>query len=248
MRIFYFTIVVRSIRVFNPDLNERITHYLVESEVYSNLHEKSGVSSSFLTLCSTGHLTQPFPQFLCPLMFLVSKEENSGVKKKHPCSHLTEACLLVFLPYDRILMACTNLSKSSDTIQKQDFLYDFVVEHNFSKAPLCEFDSNGRELCSLDSIFVDGYLLMEEHNCCCRSGYCAIVLFDQLGTTTPFVRMIIDLNDIINRKKYQKSRRVVDRTKISEALALSFDPFTSGSNIHLSFRNILLLLTYYLSP
>ncbi|KAL6735632.1 hypothetical protein Aduo_006050 [Ancylostoma duodenale] len=77
-----------------------------------------------------------------------------------------------------------------------NFRYNYVVHHNFSRAEPCIYDNYGREICTLDTTFVDGYILIEEHKCCCRSGYCAVILYDQSEMVLPIMKTVVDLTEV----------------------------------------------------
>ncbi|RCN33278.1 hypothetical protein ANCCAN_20904 [Ancylostoma caninum] len=94
-----------------------------------------------------------------------------------------------------------------------NFRYNYVVHHNFSRAEPCIYDDYGKEICTLDTTFVDGFILIEEHKCCCRSGYCAVILYDQSEMVLPIMKTVIDLTDVSPIEGATEAIRETERIK-----------------------------------
>ncbi|EYC17442.1 hypothetical protein Y032_0030g2051 [Ancylostoma ceylanicum] len=98
-----------------------------------------------------------------------------------------------------------------------NFRYNYVVHHNFSRAEPCIYDDNGKEICTLDTTFVDGYILIEEHKCCCRSGYCAVILYDQSEMVLPVMKTVVDLTEVSPMEGVAEAIREAGRIKRGKA-------------------------------
>lgn len=128
-----------------------------------------------LDLCRDGLLTDPFPQFICPLMELnsisqtvpkgpldstVVRPYNEAVDShSHPCDHTAGlSCVVLFLPLNRILFGCARVS--GEVLEAPaGFQETFVVSHRVVDELECEKDRYGDPVCSLESIFVRGLIV-----------------------------------------------------------------------------------------
>ena len=193
---------------------------LVESEEMfragSDFHDYLSDSQDFLDKCDEGLLSAPFPAFICPLLQLHSAslpipvgplnstyvEIYNEAVRDHPCNHTAGlSCVVLFLPLNRILFGCSQLD--GDILRTpSDFNETFVVAHRVADGQKCEYDAYGESVCSTESVFLRGLVVQEQHSCCCHSGRCAVLYFDQGPYLLPFIRIVIDVEDI-----FQETRR-----------------------------------------
>ncbi|CAJ0606108.1 unnamed protein product [Cylicocyclus nassatus] len=200
------------LRLFDPSFGEQMHHHFLTPKEFKD-GSKNGTNTYFLKLCEARDLPEDFPLFLCPLMFLLSAYNDKGYEKlyndtasaitaikdpkNHPCAKEDKSCVIVFLPFDRILFGCSKIDKIPKNWRLGDFRYIYVVQHNFSEAEPCIYDEHGKEVCTLDTTFVNTTILIEEHKCCCRSGYCAVMLYDQGNLVLPLLKTVVDLEEVV---------------------------------------------------